>query len=356
MLIDDEFILNEMFSKNRINSNKMKSSWLDKHLDIKTYLTNRYNDSDSIKETLYRIKHNIEHKPLCKTCAKPLPFKSVFHTYCSSYCLHHNKEVIQKTKSTWIKKYGYDNPLKNKEIKEKIKNTNNIRYGGNAPINSKNVKSKIKQTCLKKYGVNNAAKSKEIILKTKATNLQRYGVSNPAKSDKIKNKIYDTLESRYGKRRPMLCEQIKSKYNYKEIIEKGNHTKSINHTFNTSRLEEKSYQVLLDLFSDNDILREYSSEKYPFRCDFYIKSLDLYIECNYHWTHGPHTFNPANDEDNKLLEKWKLKNNKFYNNAINTWTVRDVDKHNTVAKNNLNILEFYTYNDFIGYFSKFSKL
>ena len=27
-------------------------------------------------------------------------------------------------------------------------------------------------------------------------------------------------------------------------------------------------------------------DRYPFACDFYISSLDLFIECNYHWTHG----------------------------------------------------------------------
>lgn len=36
------------------------------------YLQNRYSDSDSIKETIFRIFYNVEIKPKCK--------------YCNNYC------------------------------------------------------------------------------------------------------------------------------------------------------------------------------------------------------------------------------------------------------------------------------
>ena len=36
----------------------------------------------------------------------------------------------------------------------------------------------------------------------------------------------------------------------------------------------------------NDVIRSYSTDKYPYNCDFYIPSKDVYIECNFHWTHG----------------------------------------------------------------------
>ena len=32
---------------------------------------------------------------------------------------------------------------------------------------------------------------------------------------------------------------------------------------------------------------------------------------------------------------------KFYNNAITTWTIRDVNKRETAKKNNLNWIEFF---------------
>jgi hypothetical protein len=35
--------------------------------------------------------------------------------------------------------------------------------------------------------------------------------------------------------------------------------------------------------------------------DIYIKSLDIFIECNFHWTHGGHWFNYNDEQDIKRL-------------------------------------------------------
>jgi hypothetical protein len=74
-------------------------------------------------------------------------------------------------------------------------------------------------------------------------------------------------------------------------------TKRKNGTFNTSKPEDKSYELLCEKFDKDDIIRQYKSEKYPFNCDFYVKSIDTYIECNFNWTHGGHPFDPNSEED-----------------------------------------------------------
>jgi len=107
-----------------------------------------------------------------------------------------------------------------------------------------------------------------------------------------------------------------------------------------SKSENKSYNVLKEKYSD--IIYQYKSDLYPFNCDFYIPSLNLYIECNYHWTHGGHPYNENNKKDQNQLKNWKEKNTKFYNNAINTWTIRDVNKRNIAKQNNLNYIEFWS--------------
>ena len=89
------------------------------------------------------------------------------------------------------------------------------------------------------------------------------------------------------------------------------------------------------------MINKYKSKLYPYNCDFYIPSLDLYIECNYHWTHGGHPFNENNIEDITILNLWKNKNLSYYDNAIQTWTVRDVNKRNTAKKNKLNFIEIW---------------
>ena len=87
--------------------------------------------------------------------------------------------------------------------------------------------------------------------------------------------------------------------------------------------------------------------KYPFNCDFYIPELDLYIECNFHWTHGHKPFDKDDEYCKKQLFNWKFKaeNSQFYKNAINTWTVRDVNKRKIAQENKLNYIEFWNLNE-----------
>lgn len=115
-------------------------------------------------------------------------------------------------------------------------------------------------------------------------------------------------------------------------------TKRKNNSFNTSKPEIIYYKNLCETYGKNNILRNYKSNEYPFRCDYYIKSLNKYIELNLHWTHGGRPFDPDNEECKKQLEIWKekAKTSQFYQNAIQTWTVRDVEKQRIAKENNLN--------------------
>lgn len=126
-------------------------------------------------------------------------------------------------------------------------------------------------------------------------------------------------------------------------IQKGVNTRKANGTLNTSKPEENFYNFLCSYFGAEDVIRQYKSDKYPFNCDFYIKSKDLYIELNLFWTHGFKPFNELDDECIKQLQEWKYKSeiNDFYKSAINTWTVRDVNKSQIAKENNLNYLTIY---------------
>ena len=42
-----------------------------------------------------------------------------------------------------------------------------------------------------------------------------------------------------------------------------------------------------------------------------------------------------------MLEKWKSKKSKYYDNAIDTWTVRDVKKRKCAEGNHLNYIVFW---------------
>ena len=242
------------------------------------------------------------------------------------------KEFREKTKQTNLERYGIENVLQVKEIKEKAKQTNLEKYGYENPFQAEEIKEKIKQTNLEKYGYEYASQSPEIKEKTKNTNLQRYGVDNYTKTDEYKS-FYNNHKT--------------------EIVNKINITKVKNKSFNKSKVEDDFYMALLKIFDRADIYRQYNtkryenSNRYPFNCDFYIKSLDLFIEINNHWTHGGHLFNDKNQEDINKVNKWtKLaETSKFYKLAKYVWTKSDIKKNHIAKQNNLNYISLYSLND-----------
>lgn len=129
-----------------------------------------------------------------------------------------------------------------------------------------------------------------------------------------------------------------------KTIQRRFDTMKQNNSYNKSKEEEEYYKYLMSIYSTDDIIRQYyDKERYPFHCDFYIKSLDLFIEFNRHWTHGGHRFNSNNKEDVEKLNQWKEKaqTSKFYKNAIHTWTELDIKKFNCAEQNNLNYKTIY---------------
>ena len=155
------------------------------------------------------------------------------------------------------------------------------------------------------------------------------------------------LHTKYGINNPFQLPSVKAKLNaMKDKIQcHRNATKKTNGTFKVSKKEDAAYEILCKKYGQDNVIRQYWSEAYPFNCDFYIKPLDLYIECNFSWTHGGHWFDENDEEDLKKLQQWKDKGTKYYLNAIDTWTVRDVKKKKIAEENRLNYVVFWKFNE-----------
>ncbi len=161
-------------------------------------------------------------------------------------------------------------------------------------------------------------------LSAKKTNIEKYGVAN-GHDLKVNEKIRQTSLKKYGTEHPWQSETIKQKSEqtkferYKDRHytnrEKCWETTKKNGWYKTS-LEDRYFPLLKEKFPD--IIQHYVSDKYPFECDFYITSLDIFIEFNGIWTHGPHAFNKESIDDINLLNEWKIKSNNsnFYNKYI----------------------------------------
>lgn len=95
--------------------------------------------------------------------------------------------------------------------------------------------------------------------------------------------------------------------------------------------------ILKSIFGEADVLNNYVSDVYPFRCDYYIPFRDLYIELNAHWSHGGHWYT---EMDTDIIVDWFKKSN-FFRNAAVTFSVRDVEKRETARLHNLNYIVFW---------------
>ena len=99
-----------------------------------------------------------------------------------------------------------------------------------------------------------------------------------------------------------------SDFTYQKALQKIIESKRKNSSFNISNPEKECYKLLCFVFGEENVKKQYNKDqRYPFLCDFYIKSKDLFVEYNGHWTHGKHPFDMNNMSDNDKLKKWKEK-------------------------------------------------
>lgn len=324
----DKILIKLFFDENKkLNKNykKVCCTKNTKYSNILQYIKERYNDSSCYRETIYRILFGIENRPVCLTCGKEVSFvgknNRIFGTYCSNKCCANSKEKWDKVKNTNVKNWGTPGMYDSQKYREKL---------------------------LKEKGYTNYLESDEFKEKRKRSFINHYGTDRIGKIEEILNKTKSTYNKHYGVDNPMLCDYIKVK---------RNKTLKANGTFNTSKPENKVYEILRKKFPDT--IRSFSSEKYVFNCDFYIPNLDLYIECHFSHYHFGRPFKNS-DNDKKDLELLQLKaknikekyNRKIsqYDKIIYTWTDLDVRKLNMFKLNELNYKIFYTFNDFMNWF------
>lgn len=108
-----------------------------------------------------------------------------------------------------------------------------------------------------------------------------------------------------------------------------------------SSAEKKFKKYFINMFGEENVKQQYFTDKYPYKCDFYIVSLDLYVEIHHAPWHNTHAYNKYSIDDNIELERLKNKHSKWYDYEIYTWTDLDVRKLETAKKNNLNFIAIY---------------
>lgn len=147
--------------------------------------------------------------------------------------------------------------------------------------------------------------------------------------------LKETDRELYDSRNKSRSESCKKTWRNPELIKQRNETAKINREKNKDMLcrtiaEQKMYDVLIKHYPD----LQYDTrvdERYPFFCDFYIPSIDTFIELQAHPSHGRLPIKYLSvDEYSKYSIKYK-----------DVFAVRDVEKERVAEENKIHLIRIY---------------
>lgn len=210
---------------------------------------------------------------------------------------------VQKQKQTLLDRYGVDNPMKLRSVYEKARETSKARYGHEWAVSSDAVQSKIANTNQLKYGCVRPCGSPVVREKMLITMRLRYGVDNPGQVSEFREKARRTCEAKFGMKEPLAVDEVREKiiktnlqrYGCESAAAASSVRKKIMDTVmerygvpyvTNAQMQNVLYKRLCEVFGKDNVLQQYSSDLYPFVCDFYIVSRDLRIELNESWTNA----------------------------------------------------------------------
>lgn len=345
----------DYLKSNKCRESVFKKLYIDEYnklIEYTSFLPKYY----TFTERRYYYLNNINSILLCPICQKPIRIKSIkvipstcgnkvcYRQNISNKISQRNNDILFKTKFSKIMKDSWLNRKDDEKRIEKIKNTKLLRYG-NSNYNNIDKQRKTYQ--------NKSFIEKQYIIDKRKNSRDELSITE---------KRIDTMIGKYGVRGFASTDRYKNLFKNKEFLEskllKEYETKKKNNTFNKSFQEDKIFELLKLKYKD--IIRNYKESRYPYSCDFYIPSQDLFIEYNGNWTHGDKPYQ-NNEECNKVIENWHKKSNElnlygkhknYYLNAIYTWSDLDVRKRKIARENKLNWLEFFNMNDFMEWYNQ----
>ena len=253
-------------NRNWLIEKTFKNKFPDIYKDVLNY---EFPKEFCFSQKLYHYLYNDLKTKLgiCPECGKRCwftSFKKGYQKYCSQKCSANSKEVKEKTKNTFRKKYGCDYALQSKEVKEKSKKTCLKKYGVHHAGAAKECIEKRHKTCEEKYGAISPFSNKNVQEKIKETNLEKYGVENVFQNKEIQEKIENTMVEKYG---------VKRALEKKEFIEKSKQTCLKNNGVKSPFQLESSRKKLIKTKADNllkkfpDIIEWLSDNSLKAKCD-----------------------------------------------------------------------------------------
>lgn len=335
--------------------------------------------SHCLKPIIYKKYSYLFNEIKCPICGKlfTLNYSKILRTYRN---LEKKLNVFLCCSSSCSSKYMLQilgNPSKLQWVKDKKEATFYKNYGVKHNWASKDPKLNGRATCKEKYGKeyfaqtdeykilwNDKERTKRIVKKQHDTKEKNGTLPGNLKSIK---KLKDTLSKRTKEEQQRINkkQQETKKRNGTTsssflFQQKRYNTMKKNGTLGGSRSKQeiKCFELLKTKFPD--AVHSYRDEKrYPFSCDMYVPSKDLFIECHFGFAHGGEPFNLNNSKHLQEVNKCKIKQNEIrfdgkkkrsYAEKIKVWTESDPLKLETFIDNKLNFKIFYTEKEFLKWF------
>lgn len=396
-------------NSNKLNPSKTSVKYINSHFDenkeLFNYLNNVFTDLQFPKdlgEILYRIKNNISSNPLCQICKKHVKFQGFTNGYsktCSQSCmakLEHLEKLqtnfyekrklpkikmlhpewffdwstISKENDDWILQHFLrmnkkhicpdTNKLETGLWAKNEKNKNIIYYIKHRYQNSTDIEENL-------YWLYNNIQNRQVCPvcggQLKFMNfIQGYqrvcSHSCATLHPDTRKKLIKTNNIRHGSNFYLGTKECieKSKITIKKRNKENYYNNPQSDVTTHSSIGEKTlFYILKELYPD--VVQYYRDKRYSnqrngycWECDFYIKSIDLFIEYQGFRSHGGHPYNKNNQDDINTINKLKNRINsndisentkKFLKSIIYVWTNGDVYKRYIAHKNNLNYLEIF---------------
>ena len=185
--------------------------------------------------------------------------------------------------------------------------------------------------------------------KVQNTVFDRCGVSNVMQAEAVKERFAAVSQKKYGGVSPFCSKDVRARAEFTkwkqaqaqlQLICKGARLDKLL----KSKAEAVVYLLLVQRFGQGDVFYEYgihpSDKRYPHNCDFYIKSLDLFIELHGHYSHGNHWFDANCLVDNRRLSQLMVSGRRGQL-AAKTWSETDLRKREDARRSNIKYLVFW---------------
>lgn len=363
-MVNDLLIIQQLYNSNgKIISARTNIQYLQKH-GLYDYIINRYADSESIKESIYRIKNNIEIRPTCKICGNHINFSNYgFATYCSKICQNNDPVVLAKNKASVSKSLLKAYKERGDSIKNKRAETIKQHYGiyTNTPFTIHAIQEKAINTIKEKYGVFNIFALKDY--HRTREEMQQDSINYQKKQGYNIEYINDTkpLHIKIINGCPIHGDIVMewSLFNNRTRLSRRNYT-ILCPICNPKKAIETSIETIikniLEKYQINFIQHDRLQIK-PKELDFFLPDYNIAIECNgSYWHQGIDAYNRHIEKYNKckskniqLLFYWSYQ---IYNerNKVEHDILMHLNKVNTIKiipynnlTNNINLYNEYTY-------------